>query len=668
MDHKELITPLCSSQKLERDNGIVKLDKFLTTCDISDRLTLENILIEFLNNSCNSWETKQGCLTGAKALIPFIDKENEQEHRFSLEIRSIARKCLTDVEVRVRTEAGAVLGSLCQKFGNEVYRDEKDYVIQLIQNNLERQSMDDEGSYHEHAETERLIEKLSQRRNSSEVIQNSRENSGWKNLETSLVCLQSMILGCGDNFYTFIDNDLVSLIFQTLIHNNRFVQETGFYLCSSLFRCASSKASEESECDSSESPVLTFGRKISEHLALGLADNWSQVKLAASHATRYFLASLPNAKIREVFYPELLPRICLNRYYIAEGVRIYSQETWRQVTGEFGKELVEKYIDKFVQYYEEGTASDNQAVREAACSCIAELATKVDAHIVQPHVPALLAVLLTCFHDSNWPVRDAACLACGNFISAFPAESQPSMDALFPLFFSNLGDNIASVRQGAASSLKNVVKAYPDTALQPIINRINTNLKDICNQSSAGPSDIKEMPVHCGGSKRRRDDSDEDHLNSDKWRLGRRGSQIGPLHKQESQPWEHADGSVILLGELSEISSIADQILQALPNVAEACKFQHYAQHVVFLETVCRNLPIFAKNLGIKRFKSAFDLFIDPIFTALTCENALASSTASQCLNQLGSMMGSNILRSRVMNHNPRYIDSLDANIFIAPL
>ncbi|XP_039282268.1 uncharacterized protein LOC111049982 isoform X2 [Nilaparvata lugens] len=668
MDHRELITALCSTQKLERDNGIVKLDKFLSTCNISDRLTLESIFIEFLNISCNSWETKQGCLTGAKALIPFIDKENEQEIEFSHEIKSIARKCLTDVEVRVRTEAGAVLGSLCQKFGNDVYREEKDYVIELIQNNLERQSMDDEGSYHEHAETERLIEKLSQRRNSSEVIQNSRENSGWKNLETSLVCLQSMILGCGDNFYSFIDNDLVSLIFQTLIHNNRFVQETGFYLCSSLFRCASNRASEESECDSSESPVLTFGRKISEHLALGLADNWSQVKLAASHATRYFLASLPNDKIREVFYPELLPRICLNRYYIAEGVRIYSQETWRQVTGECGQELVERYMACFVQCYLEAAACDNQAVREAACSCIAELACKVDKGAVRPHLPALLQVLLTCFRDTSWPVRDAACLACGSFIAAFPGEAAASMEALYPLFFGNLGDSIAAVRQGAAASLKSVVKAYPDTALQPIIDRINANLKDICNQSSAGPSDIKEMPLYCGGSKRRRDDSDDDHLNSDKWRLGRRGSQVAPLHKQESQPWEHADGSVILLGELSEITWMADHVLQALPNVAEACKFQHYPQHVVFLETVCRNLPILAKNLGIKRFKTAFDLFIDPIFTALTCENALASSTASQCLNQLGSMIGSNILRSRVMNHNPRYIDALDANIFIAPL
>ena len=34
------------------------------------------------------------------------------------------------------------------------------------------------------------------------------------------------------------------------------------------------------------------------------------------------------------------------------------------------------------------------------------------------------------------------------------------MDELYPLFFGNLSDSIPSVRQGAAMSLGNVVKAY----------------------------------------------------------------------------------------------------------------------------------------------------------------------------------------------------------------
>ena len=36
------------------------------------------------------------------------------------------------------------------------------------------------------------------------------------------------------------------------------------------------------------------------------------------------------------------------RYYTAEGVRIYSQETWNVVTGGKGKQLVEQHIDAVV--------------------------------------------------------------------------------------------------------------------------------------------------------------------------------------------------------------------------------------------------------------------------------------------------------------------------------
>lgn len=91
-------------------------------------------------------------------------------------------------------------------------------------------------------------------------------------------------------------------------------------------------------------PIYAFGHEFSKHLADGLADNWSQVRLAASVAARNFLLSLPNHDTRQLFYPQLLPRLCLNRYYVADGVRIYSQETWRQVAGASGKDLVEQHI------------------------------------------------------------------------------------------------------------------------------------------------------------------------------------------------------------------------------------------------------------------------------------------------------------------------------------
>lgn len=46
--------------------------------------------------------------------------------------------------------------------------------------------------------------------------------------------------------------------------------------------------------------------------AQGMQDNWSQVRYAASTANRSLLKAL-SPEDREVFYPQLLPRMCLNR-------------------------------------------------------------------------------------------------------------------------------------------------------------------------------------------------------------------------------------------------------------------------------------------------------------------------------------------------------------------
>lgn len=68
-----------------------------------------------------------------------------------------------------------------------------------------------------------------------------------------------------------------------------------------------------------------------------------------------------------------------------------------------------------VFYYISQSKANNHAVREAACAVIAELMEKVDKAAVSPHVPDLLRALLLCFKDSSWPVRDAACTACGRY-------------------------------------------------------------------------------------------------------------------------------------------------------------------------------------------------------------------------------------------------------------
>lgn len=62
---------------------------------------------------------------------------------------------------------------------------------------------------------------------------------------------------------------------------------------------------------------------------------------------------------------------------MAEGVKLYSQETWRLVTNGRGVALVEENIEGVVKFYIGQSQASNHAVREAACACIAELGSKV---------------------------------------------------------------------------------------------------------------------------------------------------------------------------------------------------------------------------------------------------------------------------------------------------
>ncbi|GFY50793.1 uncharacterized protein TNIN_184761 [Trichonephila inaurata madagascariensis] len=451
---------LFSAKKLDRDQGMNHLKKYLNEASMETIHSVQKVLLDVLNNPESGWESKHGALLGAKAVIIHSKGHlfDDTVLTFLTVIHKLCLDFLTDNEVRIRLAAGEVLGSLCELRGPQVYSESKDYLIQLIKDNMERDVMDTSDVFTSDTESDSSDSPKQQRvrRLSSDAAQIFHDTAGWKCLETSMKCLQFMVDGCGENFKTFITNEFLELLFKTLSHTNRFVRETGYYVLGSLVNCGTSCKDNSYNAFAAEN----FGHQISAQLGVGLSDNWSQVRLASSECARKFLLSFENEDDREVFFPQLLPKMCLNRYYIADGVRIYSQESWRRIVKENGRMFVKKYINNFVQHYISQTKADNHAVREAACACIAELASKVDQEATKHYVAQLLQTLLDCFCDDSWPVRDAACLACGNFVLCFPNESKAVLEKLYPLFFTNLKDGIPSVRQGAAGALANVVKAY----------------------------------------------------------------------------------------------------------------------------------------------------------------------------------------------------------------
>jgi hypothetical protein len=113
----------------------------------------------------------------------------------------------------------------------------------------------------------------------------------------------------------------------------------------------------------------------------------------------------------------------------------------------------------------------------------------------------------------------AACLACGNFILCFPDESRAALPSLYLMFFRNLEDPIPSVRQGAASSLANVVRAYGQEALATVMENITIGLKGVRNQppESERYRDMDHGQATFGIVKKLRDNDPELHSDKQVW-------------------------------------------------------------------------------------------------------------------------------------------------------
>ncbi|GBM98395.1 hypothetical protein AVEN_53774-1 [Araneus ventricosus] len=676
---EDIYNLLFSARKLERDQGMNHLKEYLSKSSIETIHSVEKIILNRLSTSESGWESKHGALLGAKSIIMHLKGNNLDENTLSF-LQNVYERSLgflTDNEVRIRLAAGEVLGSLCYLKGPEVYNQCKDYLLQLIKENMERDVMDisdasdvfssdAEGDANEPPKGQRV------RRLSSDAAQIFHDTAGWKCLETSMKCLQFMVDGCGENFKPFITNEFLDLLFKTLSHTNRFVRETGYYVLASLVGCGTSCKDNAYNAFAAEN----FGHQISVQLGIGLSDNWSQVRLASSECARKFLLSFESEEEREVFFSTLLPKMCLNRYYIADGVRIYSQESWRRIVKENGRMFVKKYIDNFVQHYISQTKADNHAVREAACACIAELASKIDHEATKPYVSQLLQTLIECFCDDSWPVRDAACLACGNFVLCFPNESKVVLEKLYPLFFTNLKDGIPSVRQGAAGALANVVKAYGVEAYLTIKPQVLEGLKGVKDQPSESEkySALDKGPATFGVVKRLRDNDMELHTNQQMYscgslapKMGRGGGCSDHKFRKPSEPWELADGCVHLVAELSQINELTSHICEIIPLLHEAASFKHYTHHVCLLESLCKQLPNLCKGIGKRHFKQFLEMFLEDIFYSLTCENILTSSAASQCLTLLSNMLGPNILRARIENLNPGYLKLMETSMMVDP-
>lgn len=502
------------------------------------------------------------------------------------------------------------------------------------------------------------------------------DTTGWRALETNWQCLACWIASLGSNYFQVdgldLDPLLKNLEYSAVTHVNRHVRAAAIAVLEQLTISAGNNEKHW--------PLLENGslRKANVTvLKAGLADNWSQVRMAASVLNRVFWKTLKEecqfqTENLQQLYPVLIPRMCLNRFYLAQGVKLYSHQTWKLVFPEGGVEVVAQTIAPIVRYYVKMCDADNHVVREGACQAVAELAVKIGmdetyADALQPHVTVLLQALLMCFHDESWPVRDEACLACGTFCRAYPEECRPELGTLWERWTEQLTDQIWSVRADAAVALGQACQAYGDEFLQKLLDLINETLPSAQNQPKMTLEEYKALQNDMAS-----------HTDSQLYSCG----SLAPKLKKKAgagrigcsscdvtrakQPWEATDGCVYLIRELVEGLSHGDSILPPLSDdlllplfrqVADVCRVSHFPQSDDLRATLWRQLPAMMYAVGKQRCKRLYlELFMDLMMRNLESRTASAISkhAAASCAYELSAFIGPNIFRGRIYDDYQR--------------
>eukprot|EP01138_Halocafeteria_seosinensis_P007700 gb/GECG01007868.1/.p1 GENE.gb/GECG01007868.1/~~gb/GECG01007868.1/.p1 ORF type:complete len:665 (+),score=73.80 gb/GECG01007868.1/:1-1995(+) len=571
-------------------------------------------------------------------------------------------------EPRVRSSVHRALTMLSRWHGVDIWNSLKVRILELFLRNLEAKEMDD---------TE-----------VDDVMMVAHDTVGWKAVETAISSIDAMFLGgsVGEPHRTMLAKKvgeplLLGLVRFCSCHQNRFVRQRAHESLDKIVRCfADGQCSDPCERDVfptvnlddslaycktmsslegdglSKSVVLSTTVAILSH---GLMDNWSQVRYAATQAAKTLLQSDGKQNI-EKYYEELLPKICLNRYYVAAGVRNASQALWESLfppsEGKGAKDAIVRHIDAFVQYYSEQADSDNHAVREAACHCISELSLKLPSVPLRKHVANLLEVLLQCFDDESWPVRDAACEATGKFVEAFPDECKDCCEEkLVPRWRAHLWDNVWSVRKNSAISFKRYLRAYGDEAYPTVAAILESYLPSVKDQpkESSQYSDLSNTSQF-SVAKHLHESDENRHTNQEVYSCGslapklkkRGGGCMDHSFSRQQQLWEATDGALFLLSEVSEV--YPEKIAEFLPTVVEVSRCRHFYHAMNLQATIWLTMTKIVKSIKKEDVKAHLEGLIPEIINCAEGPHKQSAHFATLCLQELARQVGARVLEAHL--------------------
>lgn len=539
------------------------------------------------------WEVVAAGLLASRAVLAAPGLEASEKQALGRAVLAHAVNCVGDGEARVRTAAAELLGRVASVCGAEVWDVGGPGLCGVVEKGFKIEASD------------RLEEagRVAGRDGGGERgVGIVHETEGWRGLETGLLAIAEVVRGCGAGVIAGGGEfgDVVGFVERGHVHENRFVREAGLKVMGGLVAaCVEAGAADV---------LARVVEKLSGVLASGLEDNWSQVRYNASVVARKVMCGLGQEE-RRVHYALLLPRMCLNRHYVAEGVRVYSQDSWKNAIGADGRVYLVRYMAEVISFYESQCNADNHAVREAACQSFAEVATRLEPAAVKTFVPRVVDALVVCFKDESWPVRDHACSALAAVTAQFCTEVEATgrLSELFDLFYAHLADNISSVRENTAISIVKAARAFPIS--HPILGLAKMKesaaalLPSIASQAEKkfvpskddfpDPANRRDRDTGYGAAAKIARDNDADlHTGQVMYSCGslapklrRGGGCMDHGFSRPKEPWEETDGGMKLWLRLAEAgkdgSVLAGELLPLIVDalkIASALEFAHSGQ------------------------------------------------------------------------------------------
>lgn len=598
----DVLPAMCSSNALTRTQSAHQLERTLPTLSAAELDSLSSAIASRLEalRAEDDWQQHAGSLLAAVHATPLDASLHEPA-------QEAAVTAITHAEPRVRAVAGSLLAAVARARGAAAWGC-IDALVGVVQARFEigeDQRLAAAGLVAAQEAGERAEDR---KLHSVSIVH---ETEGWRGLETALLALRGVVEGCGrEQFATVSSPDAVpglpailGYVLRAPGHENRFVREAGLRLFNALVGAAPAGL------------LPCLAKEGLSPLTKGLTDNWSQVRYAATVATHALLESLP-VEDRRALYPHLLPRMCINRHYVAEGVRTLAQATWTNAIGSDGRDYLLRLLPDVVSFYETQCEADNHAVREAACQSLGEVTTKLDATTVEPHVKQIVGALIECFKDESWPVRDHACRALSAVIAAFPVASEQTrrLPELYSLFRAHLADNIPSVRANCAEALVRASSGFPLRhpvfGLRRIAGAARVHMARASAQSTdpAVAGDPARNTGYGAAAKLARDNNVALHTNQVMYSCGslapklrRGGGCMDHGFSRPKQAWEEADGGAKLWRRVAAAGPDGARLASgALAEVAQAAKvaadlpFDH---QMAFSEAICGEIAAAASML-----------------------------------------------------------------------